>query len=198
MKLNWAERWVVNNPLRMVIQEVEIGLLKKMGVVKEDASVLEFGCGRGAGARLILRTFRPSSIHAMDLDVKMVEQARTYLSEKELKRIRLHVGDVQSIPFNDASFDLVFSFGILHHVIDWRSSLTEIARVLKKGGFYVFEELYPSLYQNVITRRILLHPEEDRFYSDDLKDGLERAGVPLVKSLESKYLGILAVAQKSI
>jgi ubiquinone/menaquinone biosynthesis C-methylase UbiE len=198
MKLNWAERWVVNNPLRMAVQKVEIGLFKKMGVIKEDASVLECGCGRGAGARLILRTFRPSSIHATDLDVKMVEQARTYLSEKELRRIRLYVGDVQSIPFNDASFDLVFSFGILHHVIDWRSSLTEIARVLKKGGFYIFEELYPSLYQNVITRRILLHPEEDRFCSDDLKDGLERAGLLLVNSLELRHLGILAMAQKLI
>ena len=132
----------------------------------------------------------------MDLDVKMAEQARTYLSEKELRRIRLYVGDVQSIPFNDASFDLVFSFGILHHVIDWRSSLTEIVRVLKKEGFYIFEELYPSLYQNLITRRILLHPEEDRFCSDDLKDGLERAGLLLVNSLELRHLGILAMAQK--
>ena len=198
MKLNWAERWVVNNPLRMAIQKVEIELFKKMGLIKKEASVLEFGCGRGAGARLILKAFRPLSIHAMDLDVKMVDRARTYLSERELKRIRLYVGDVQSLPFNDDSFDLVFSFGILHHVIDWRSSLTEIARVLKKEGFYIFEELYPSLYQNVITKRILLHPEEDRFCSDDLKDGLERAGLPLAKSLESRYLGILGVAQKLI
>ncbi len=196
MKLNWAERWVVNNPFRVAAQKIEIGWFRRMVVVRENSSVLEFGCGRGAGARLILKAFRPSVIHAMDLDAKMVGKVRTYLSEKELTRIRLYAGDVQNIPFNDATFDLVFSFGILHHVIDWRSSLTEIARVLKKEGLYILEELYPSLYQNVITRRVLLHPEVDRFESNDLKEAMEQAGLPLLKSLESKYLGILGVAQK--
>ena len=169
-----------------------------MATIGEDASVLEFGCGRGAGARLILKEFRPSSLHAMDLDIKMVERAKTYLSDEELEIIRLYAGDVQEIPFNDATFDIIFSFGILHHVIDWRSSLKEIARVLKKEGLYIIEELYPSLYQNVITKRILLHPEKDRFYSDDLREAMEQAGLPLMRSLESKYLGILGVALKKM
>jgi len=196
MKLNWAERWVVNNPFRIAIQKVEIGLFKKMAAIGENASILEFGCGRGAGARLILKEFRPSSLHAMDLDIKMVAQAKTYLSEEELKRVKLYAGDAEKIPFDDATFDMVFSFGILHHVIDWRSSLNEIGRVMKKEGLYIMEELYPSLYQNFITKRILLHPTKDRFYGDDLKEAMEQAGLPIIKSLESRYLGILGVAQK--
>src|SRR5258705_9777952 len=44
------------------------------------------------------------------------------------------VGDVQRLPFRDASLDLVFATGLLEHVEDERLVLSEIARVLRTGG----------------------------------------------------------------
>ena len=93
-------------------------------------------------------------------------------------------------------FDAVFGFGFLHHVPDWRQGLSEIARVLKPGGVYYIEELYPSLYQNVITKRILLHPEHDRFTSDDLRKALDEAHLRLANAFELRKMGILGVATK--
>jgi hypothetical protein len=40
---------------------------------------------------------------------------------------------------------------------------------LKPGGFYFLEEIYPTLYQNFLTRRILVHPHCDRFDGSDLR-----------------------------
>jgi hypothetical protein len=50
MKLNWAERWAVNNPLRVFEQAIEVGILKRMQPLQPGVIALEIGCGRGAGA----------------------------------------------------------------------------------------------------------------------------------------------------
>ncbi len=196
MKLNWAERWVVNNPIRIFQQQLEVRWMKGMLPLPEGAKVLEVGCGRGAGAHLIKESFRPALVCALDLDIRMVMKAKAYLSRWNEERVPLSVGDVFCLPFKDNALDAVFGFGVLHHVPDWRGAVREIARVLKMGGLYFMEELYPALYQNFITRHILLHPKEDRFFSHDLKDALKGAGIPLNKTRDLKKVGILGVAIK--
>jgi ubiquinone/menaquinone biosynthesis C-methylase UbiE len=196
LKLNWAERLIVNNPVRVMIQR---GIVKWIGrSVAPDpaAKVLEVGCGRGAGAGLILEKFRPATIHALDLDRKMIRQALAYLTPEQRRRISLYVGDVCRLPYRDAALDGVFGFGVLHHLPDWRGGLREIARVLKPGGYYFLEEFYPQFYQNFLARRLFLHPEHDRFYSPDLRQALAECGLTLVQCLEQQQLGILAVVTK--
>jgi ubiquinone/menaquinone biosynthesis C-methylase UbiE len=197
MKLNWAERWVVNNPTRVFQQHIEIKWLQHMMPLKVGATILEVGCGRGAGAKLIHRAFKPSRLHILDLDIKMIQAAKTYLSGPIKNVMTMYVGDSIDLPFKSDSLDALFGFGFLHHVPDWRRALSEVARVLKSGGVYYIEELYPSLYQNVITKRILLHPEHDRFTSKDLRAELDAAGLSLINAFELKKMGILGVATKS-
>jgi ubiquinone/menaquinone biosynthesis C-methylase UbiE len=196
MKLNWAERLAVNNPFRVLEQRIEIGMFKRMIPLKPGSVVLEIGCGRGAGAGLIIEKFEPSRVHAMDLDVDMIERAKTYLPRAKLERISLFAGDVYRLPLKGVSVDAVFGFGVLHHVPDWRTALGEIARVLRPGGVYFMEELYPTLYQNFITRHILLHPTEDRFSGEDFRQALYQAALSLKHVREFKGLGFLGVAVK--
>jgi ubiquinone/menaquinone biosynthesis C-methylase UbiE len=197
MKLNWAERWVVNNPVRVFQQHIEVKWLRQMMPLKTGAIILEVGCGRGAGARLIQKAFSPSQLHILDLDIKMIQGAKTYLSGSTTDIMTMYVGDSIDLPFKSDALDALFGFGFLHHVPNWRRALSEVARVLKSGGVYYMEELYPSLYQNVITKRILLHPEHDRFTSKDLRVELDSAGLNLKNSFELKKMGILGVAVKS-
>ena len=196
MKLNWAERWFVNLPTQVLKQRFEIRWMKRKGPLAEGSKVLEVGCGRGAGARLINESYRPSLLHALDLDVRMVLKAKTFLSHRNEGNVSLSVGDVFYLPFKDNSMDAVFDFGVLHHVSDWRGAVREIARVVKIGGLCFMEEYYPTFYQNIITKHILLHPKEDRFRSHDLKEALQSIGLPLVDVLEFKKVGILGVAVK--
>ncbi|HVN72537.1 MAG TPA: class I SAM-dependent methyltransferase [Desulfomonilia bacterium] len=196
MKLNWAERWAVNNPIRPLQQHLEISWLKKRVMLEQGARVLEVGCGRGAGSGLIKTLFNPAALHAMDLDTRMIHKALKYLSPGEREGISFFVGDAIRLPHRDDSMDAVFGFGVLHHIPDWQLALSEIVRVLKKGGIYFFEELYPSLYQNLITRHILLHPRENRFHSRDLKQAMNRAGLELGDCLEHEKLEIIGFAFK--
>jgi len=196
MKLNWAERWVVNNPVRILQQQIEIVWFKKKMLLKEDALVLEVGCGRGAGARLILREFQPLEICCLDIDIQMIKQARAYLSSKERERISLNTGDSAHLPYKDGVMDAVFGFGVLHHVPDWRGALMEISRVIKPRGVYFMEELYPALYQNIVTKQILLHPRKNRFLSHDLRNAVQESKLTLEYAVENKRVGILGIAVK--
>ncbi len=196
MKINWAERMVVNNPVRVMIQRGLIRWIKRAVRLAPGGRVLEVGCGRGAGACLLLDHFNPVLLHALDLDLKMVRQAHGYLKPHQRERISLLVGDACCLPYADGSLDAVFGFGVLHHLPDWRSGVAEIARVLKPDGIYFLEEFYPPFYQNFAARRIFLHPEEDRFDSRDLHQALQKAGFELVNLLEQKMLGVLAVVRK--
>jgi ubiquinone/menaquinone biosynthesis C-methylase UbiE len=196
VKLNWAERLIVNNPVRVMIQHLIIRWIKDVTPIKPEARVLEIGCGRGAGACLIQAEFNPAIMHAFDLDQRMIDRAGRYAKARRQDKISFYVGNALWLPYRDRVLDAVFGFGVLHHLPDWRGGLREIARVLKPGGIYFLEEFYPQLYHNFLFQRLFLHPEHDRFYSHDLHQALTEAGFELQGCLEQKMLGILAVALK--
>jgi len=195
MKLNWAERWAVNNPLRVIQQALEIRWMRRAAMdFPPKASVLEIGCGRGVGARLILKEFGPSRIQGTDLDLEMLKKSLKYPGPGRHERVRLVAADALLLPYPSGSFDAVFGFGVIHHVVAWREALKELARLLRPGGFYFLEELYPSLYANFLTKRILLHPKQERFGANSWRQALRLNGFELRKVLEHPLLGILGVA----
>ena len=196
MKLNWVERWFVNSPVRFFLQNIVIKRFKAMMPPAPGAIVLEIGCGRGAGAKLILKESQPSQLHILDLDVGAAQSAKTFLSTVPFEKLGIYAADSVYLPFKTGSVDVVFGFGFLHHVPEWRRALSEVARVLKPNGIYYIEEFYPELYQNCITRRLLLHPEHDRFGSHDLREELDKVNLRLGNVFELRKMGILGVAVK--
>jgi ubiquinone/menaquinone biosynthesis C-methylase UbiE len=197
MKANRLERMIVNSPIRLLVQgKILLPWIKSQVTLPVNGTFLEIGCGRGAGACMLLEEFYPEAIHAMDLDEGMISEASRYLTPVQKEKINLYVGDSFNLPHRDASMDAVFGFGVLHHLPDWRGGVTEIVRVLKPGGIYFLEEFYPPFYLNFLTRRLLDHPEEDRFYSRDLWDYLAAASLPIQNALELKQIGIMAICRK--
>ncbi len=196
MKLNRVEKWVVNNSLRVMAQSFEMKRFLRMAPLHPGATILEVGCGRGAGGRLILKALQPGQLHLLDLDPRMVEKAMKLFSGEDEKNIFCQVADATHLPFRSGSVDALFGFGFLHHVPVWQAAVGEIARVLKSGGTYFMEELYPSLYQNWLTKRILRHPPENRFESLDLKEAMTKEGMDLKEVFEFSKMGILGVAIK--
>jgi ubiquinone/menaquinone biosynthesis C-methylase UbiE len=194
MKLSWLERSLVNNPFRVLVQRLELRWLRGRLPLPPGALVLEVGCGRGAGARLLAREFQPRALYALDLDEDMIRRAAAYRPRRG--QVSFLVGDVLNLPFREAVLEAVFSFGVLHHVAAWEAALAEISRVLKTGGYLFLEEYYPQVYQNFLAQRLLLHPQTPMFRSRDLKNRLKQVKMPLKGALELTHLGLLGVAVK--
>jgi ubiquinone/menaquinone biosynthesis C-methylase UbiE len=182
MILNRVEYALMNNPLRAAIQRhFEARRLVGMGGALRGGSALEIGCGRGEGVKLILDVFGADAVDGFDLDPRMVGLARRRL-EGRSPRIRLWVGDATSIPVRDATYDAVFDFGIIHHVPRWRAALAEVQRVLKPGGRFYAEEILAPFILNPLVRRVLRHPEEDRFDAEAFGTALQQAGLHPTRS----------------
>ena len=177
MLLNRVEYVLMNNPIRAAVQRrFEAVRLLRMGGPMEGGIALEVGCGRGVGVELILDFFGAECVDAFDLDPHMVELARERLRRRG-STARLWVGDATAIPVADSTYDAVFDFGIIHHIPRWRLALAEIHRVLKPGGRFYAEEVLARVIRHPIVRRLLRHPESDRFDSERFWAALAEAGL---------------------
>jgi ubiquinone/menaquinone biosynthesis C-methylase UbiE len=142
MKLNLAEKLLVNNPVRALVQRFYEGpLLQKLGGRLDDARVLDVGCGRGVGVQILLEQFGAGQVYGIDLDPQQVRRAQKRFAGTSEGRVVLAVGSVEKLPFPNEYFDAVFDFGMLHHVVDWQAGVAEIRRVLKPSGLFFFEEV---------------------------------------------------------
>lgn len=93
--------------------------------------VLEIGCGTGVHARLLAAA--GARVTAVDLTPTAVELTRRRLDLHGLHADVLEA-DAEALPFDDDSFDFVWSWGVVHHSNDTRRVLAEIARVVRPGG----------------------------------------------------------------
>jgi len=194
MKVNWPERIWVNSPVRRYVQKREAGFFKRLRGLPAGSRCLEIGCGNGSGAMIIRHAFAPAWIDALDIDPEMLALARRKQADRGLTGLRLMAGDAQQLPYRNESFDAVFNYGIVHHLEDWQRGIREVVRVLKPGGSFFFEEIYPPLYANFLFRHLLEHPRENRFHGPEFKDYLARVGLRLLPGFKESRFAILGVA----
>ena len=97
-----------------------------------DQQTLEIGLGQGADSEQIIR--RGGRWSGLDLTPESVSRVEMRMKVRGLSYEQLKQGSVLEIPYQDDSFDIVFSHGVLHHVPDIIGAQKEIARVLRKNG----------------------------------------------------------------
>jgi ubiquinone/menaquinone biosynthesis C-methylase UbiE len=93
--------------------------------------VLEIGCGCGSEAERFARA--GAHYTALDLTSAALGITRRRFELAKLEG-RFLQGDAENLPFRDASFDVVYSHGVLHHTPDTPRTIREIYRVLAPGG----------------------------------------------------------------
>jgi len=93
--------------------------------------VLDAGCGFGQWTAALSEMNR--SVTATDIDTVRVEVVRAIIRELELANVVACIGDLEDMPFDDASFDAIFSYSAIYFT-DFRKSMSEFARLLRPGG----------------------------------------------------------------
>lgn len=93
--------------------------------------VLEIGVG--AGTDFVQWARSGAELTGVDLTAAGVELTRERLALEGL-HADVRVADAERLPFPDASFDLVYSYGVLHHSPDTPRAIAEVRRVLRPGG----------------------------------------------------------------
>ncbi|MEO8971945.1 MAG: class I SAM-dependent methyltransferase, partial [Ktedonobacteraceae bacterium] len=122
-------------------------MLKELSTEITAASkILDFGCGDGE----LVYHFRKQGFQAYGIDIvdcyKDVQQQcreEGLIPTDEELFYTLDV-DNYALPFEDNTFDRIFSFYVFEHVQNWQQALAEIQRVLKPGGACL--HIFPSKY----------------------------------------------------
>ena len=125
-----------------------------MAKIREGDKVLDVGCGSG-NLTLTAKKYVGSSGAAYGIDAapEMIEVARQK-AKRSPYPANFEVGLVEKIPFEDATFDVVISRLVIHHLPDElkRRGFIEIFRVLKPGGLFFLADF--TMPTNPILARV--------------------------------------------
>jgi ubiquinone/menaquinone biosynthesis C-methylase UbiE len=97
----------------------------------DGKDVLEVGCGSGIAVQLFAEA--GADVTAVDLTPWAVDTTRARLEAFGLAA-DVFEADAEQLPFEDGSFDLVFSWGVIHHTSNMDRALAELVRVCRPGG----------------------------------------------------------------
>lgn len=110
--------------------------------------VLEVGLG--VGSDLLSWARAGAEVSGVDLTEASVRIVRRRLDAEGLSA-KVLVGDAENLPFEDAQFDLFYSWGVLHHTPDTEKALRQAWRVLKPGGsIKLMLYHYPSVFAYLV------------------------------------------------
>lgn len=154
-----------------------------------DARCLELGCGQGALARLMVERFQ-ACMTATDFDPAQVALAQSRLRDLG-RNVSFRVADARDLPFEDGRFDVVFSFGVMHHIAGgWRRVVEEVSRVLGPAGLFVFTDFYlPRWWMRPLRA---LSPHFDQLDYGPLKEVLAGRGLDVThQTWEGHCAGLL-------
>lgn len=113
--------------------QVTTGKIAATANIMPDDRVLDLGCGTGELLFTLAQKFPAANeFVGIDLSEEMLKLAKSKLDA--FKAVSLRSGNIEQIPYPDASFDLIVSSGVLHYVRNPKTMMREALRVLKPRG----------------------------------------------------------------
>jgi ubiquinone/menaquinone biosynthesis C-methylase UbiE len=171
-------------------------LLVRFGV-REGERVLDAGAGTGISTAVIRECTGPSGfIVAQDLAEDMLHRAAVRQADSSVTFVG---SDIQILPFRNESFDKVLCFSAFPHFPDQKKALTEMNRVLKRGGKVLVlhasshEKLnaFHASLEGPVRHDVLPSPVE-------LQNLFEKTGFDVVRAEESDVLYWVEAVKKRI
>lgn len=174
-----------------VHRKTSAGLIERLEpMVIEAKRILDLGGATGSASRDLRKRFKRSRVIVLDASHAMLRQAarkRSWFSP-----VFALQGDAMALPLQTASVDLAYSNLLLPWINDLTVMFSEVARVLRKGGLFVFSTLGPdSLSELREAWAFIDDGEHINLFADmhDVGDGLIQAGLsdPV---LDTDYLNV--------
>ena len=105
--------------------------------LRPGCRVLDVGCGSGTITLGVAEAVKPGVVIGVDPVEYAVKCAESFAAKRRVENVTFQTGDSYHLPFEDASFDVVYSNTVLHYFTDPLRSLREQMRVLKPGAWLV-------------------------------------------------------------
>jgi 2-polyprenyl-6-hydroxyphenyl methylase/3-demethylubiquinone-9 3-methyltransferase len=126
-------------------------VLKKLNIDPNGKTALEVGSGGGILTEEICKMgFKTTGVEPAD---ESLETARNHAKTEGLS-ITYDKGTGEQLPYPDQSFDVIFCCDVLEHVRDLPKVISEISRVLKPNGVFIYDTLNRTFISKVVAIKI--------------------------------------------
>ena len=102
--------------------------------------VLDIGCGPGSITIGLARYVSPAEVVGIDQAQEALDAAVRLAADESVSNVSFRQADVYDLPFEDASFEVVYGHQIVQHLADPVAALTEARRVLTPGGYVALRD----------------------------------------------------------
>jgi len=152
--IHWASQYdIFTGLLGLGVNRPNSRMVIEMAKIKPGDKILDVGCGTG-NLTLTAKKYTGESglAHGIDSSQEMIDLARRK-AKRLSAEVFFDVGLIEKIAFSNATFDVVISRLVIHHLPDdlKRQGIAEILRVLKPGGLFFLADFNPP------TNPILAH-----------------------------------------
>lgn len=155
--LNWKKYSSLIDSAR--VDEAKKNLVEFLGSENiKGKNILDIGCGSGLHSLAFLE-LGAKSVTAFDIDLNSVETSINLLEKySKLDNSNVYQSDILLAKNNDDLYDVVYSWGVLHHTGNLELAITNAANYVKENGY-----LFIAIYKK--TKLCKLWQKEKRFYS---------------------------------
>jgi 2-polyprenyl-3-methyl-5-hydroxy-6-metoxy-1,4-benzoquinol methylase len=119
--------------------QTNLQFLKETGLLQSKRKILEVGCG--VGTIVFELTRQGHEVCGIDISQEAIAHGLEKYGDVDLR-----VGAAEKLPFVNETFDVVLSFDLLEHIAEVDQHLSETHRVIRNGGYYLFQT--PNKYFN--------------------------------------------------
>lgn len=137
--------------------------------LRPGITVLDCGCGPGTVTIGLARIVAPATVIAIDIDEEQLNIAYENAKKAGISNIEFKQASTLNLPFEDNTFDVVFSHAVLHHLKHPALALIEQKRVVKDGGIIATRDPYHG-HKNFIYPRNKLVEEALVLYHRPITD----------------------------
>lgn len=182
---NLAEKYT---KFRDQFKDADMKLLEfvqRVGI--EEKNILDLGCGDGRYAEKFLE-MGARSARGIDISPAMIELAKSRSTSADFV-----VGDCRELPYDNESFDFIFSNFVLQHCQDLTAVFAEISRTLKQGGSFIgsFNSIDTDNDKILNQEMPILLGKDDQVVVYDLMkldkeymDPIEQAGLKIIEYVD--------------
>ena len=147
--------------------------LKNLGF--REGRIIDVGCGFGVMCAVLAQEISGSEIFGVDLSVPLLEYAKSSIAGETFEsRVKFEIANVEKMPFENDSFDIVFNVNVVHWVDDSISMLNEIERITKPEGYIFIKDLRRSwlgVFEKEINNALTLKQAKKIIEDSGLRKG---------------------------
>lgn len=199
-KLGYEPKQLDKIPPQAIDSFAGVGYFFDIAGIKEGDKVLDLGSGSGMDSFLAaLKTGETGSVTGVDMTDEQLEKAGNLQKENEFKNINFVKGYIEDLPFEESTFDVVISNGVINLSANKAKVFKEISRVLKPNGKLAIADIVTekNLPENVVCNSTLWAAcIGGASQQDDYREAIESAGLQILSVINNdQYAFISSSAQ---